>query len=849
MRLFPRFLLLLFSGSLVAFTPTLRAEVPAASPSPSPSDTVAASIAHPTPVGTWSWFLGPDVTFHPDHTFTDADASGTWTWTDEPNRRLRLNWTTTGSVDNLVLSDDGNHLQGGNNRSNGVSGDRLTPDPAAPAVPPSANPALTGSASPVGVWLWFVGRDITIHDDGTVTQPGQFGTWKWLDQSARRFRINWLTQPYVDTLALSDDGTRLGGVSNRGLEDKTFAVRVLSPLGTWRMNSGNEVAFHEDHSVTYPGHTGFWFWLNESTHLFKIEWSTMSLVDKFVVSDDGNHLTGRNSETMRLSGTRASGPLPVPPPDGVTVVPSASSSPASSPAVGVPSTPSAGSIPAASPTASTITPVGTWRWFYGPNLTFQDDGTVTGTNRDARWAWTDQSKRELRVDYGGRWSPYHDFLTLSEDGNHLDGKNNVDMHITGDRVPAGTDTTPPSATDPTGAWLWSSGGYLTFHPDGTLVTTTNLSGTWKWSDEGKHSLAISWQDGHSDQLTMSSGGDLLQGTNSDGAQVSGERVPAEKAHPSPAAATPAAPIAASARTATATPPASIAVGPVGTWSWFFGPDLTFTADGAVTGAVRPAHWSWTDPAKRALKIEWGSDDPNVDTLTLSADGNTLEGSNDDDMAVSGHRLNPAAAPTADAPSDLAPTGTGSPVGKWRWFKGNPLIFRQDNYVVSSGRLGRWDWTDESKRELKVQWARSTTVDHLTLSADGTHLDGMDTTGTKVSGQRMPLSADASPAATAESAPSQTANPGAAPASPEGRWKWCDGEEIITFQGERVSSNFDHFGTWKWTDDNHRTVEIDWQNIPFVDTLTFSADNDHLRGPNDQSNVIYGDRLPAPTTEH
>lgn len=194
---------------------------------------------------------------------------------------------------------------------------------------------------------------------------------------------------------------------------------------------------------------------------------------------------------------------------------------------------------------------------------------------------------------------------------------------------------------------------------------------------------------------------------------------------------------ASTPAATATPAPVVKPTPVGNWKWFVGPALTFDAKGAVTGTRRPAVWFWLDEDKRELQVVWGGPDPGLDKLTLSEDGNRLEGSNNDGTPISGSRI-------VEAPEPAAPAaGTGvvtnvSPLGTWSWFFGPDLTFHEDGTVTGENRTARWVWTDQSKRELRVDFGGdySGYRDSLTLSEDGKRLRGVNNTGMEISGDRL-----------------------------------------------------------------------------------------------------------------
>ena len=76
-------------------------------------------------VGAWKWFVGPQLTFSADHSFTNGENSGSWELTNASQRKYTLRWDVGGFVDEVILSSDGKTLTGTNNQNNKVSGERV----------------------------------------------------------------------------------------------------------------------------------------------------------------------------------------------------------------------------------------------------------------------------------------------------------------------------------------------------------------------------------------------------------------------------------------------------------------------------------------------------------------------------------------------------------------------------------------------------------------------------------------------------------------------------------------------------------------------------------------------------
>ena len=86
--------------------------------------------------------------------------------------------------------------------------------PAAPNTKPESS--LQSYSTPVGVWRWFVGPDITIKEDGAAELETDRGRWAWTDKERRGFQISWEKKDVVDSLILSLDGRRVTGINTRG---------------------------------------------------------------------------------------------------------------------------------------------------------------------------------------------------------------------------------------------------------------------------------------------------------------------------------------------------------------------------------------------------------------------------------------------------------------------------------------------------------------------------------------------------------------------------------------------------------------------------------------------------------
>ena len=76
-------------------------------------------------MGTWKWFVGPELIIKADHTFNNGENSGTWEVTNAAERKYTFRWDVGGFVDEVTLSKDGRKLNGTNNQKNNVAGERV----------------------------------------------------------------------------------------------------------------------------------------------------------------------------------------------------------------------------------------------------------------------------------------------------------------------------------------------------------------------------------------------------------------------------------------------------------------------------------------------------------------------------------------------------------------------------------------------------------------------------------------------------------------------------------------------------------------------------------------------------
>jgi predicted Zn finger-like uncharacterized protein len=91
-----------------------------------------------------------------------------------------------------------------------------------------------------------------------------------------------------------------------------------------------------------------------------------------------------------------------------------------------------------------------------------------------------------------------------------------------------------------------------------------------------------------------------------------------------------------------------------------------------------------------------------------------------------------------APPKPAPTPSTDPfVGTWKWFRDAPVTVAANGTFLRNGKpAGTWKVIDARNRQYELRWsAPLTSVDVMTLSADGKNVDGKNQFGQRVTGTK------------------------------------------------------------------------------------------------------------------
>jgi hypothetical protein len=176
----------------------------------------------------------------------------------------------------------------------------------------------------------------------------------------------------------------------------------------------------------------------------------------------------------------------------------------------------------------------------------------------------------------------------------------------------------------------------------------------------------------------------------------------------------------------------------GHWHWFNG-GLTEFVEGGVARSLDP-----NDPAREVgrgtwravggtpitIEVTWAKDGWK-DTLTLSADGQRLEGFNQQNSRVWAERTR------LWRLEDCAGVA-----GAWKWFNGGRAEIDGQGRVIGYAANGKlddratWRCVNGSPRTIEIRWTKGGWKDTLVLSADGSRLEGKNQTNARVWADRI-----------------------------------------------------------------------------------------------------------------
>jgi hypothetical protein len=153
---------------------------------------------------------------------------------------------------------------------------------------------------------------------------------------------------------------------------------------------------------------------------------------------------------------------------------------------------------------------------------------------------------------------------------------------------------------------------------------------------------------------------------------------------------------------------------VGCYMWFNNQPVVIHSDGTMVGGPFTAHWRVVNAARREYTFTWPEA---TDTVTISADQQSLSGGNQYGFPTSGTRI----------------SGSGGLVGVWRWPNGVPVVVAPNGVFTAATFHGRWQATDAERGIYTLTWPNP--VDSVTLSPDGSRVSGTNQYGVAISGTK------------------------------------------------------------------------------------------------------------------
>jgi hypothetical protein len=198
--------------------------------------------------------------------------------------------------------------------------------------------------------------------------------------------------------------------------------------------------------------------------------------------------------------------------------PAAVPAPAPAPPIARGNTPAGTTTPGtAPPRANTSSAdralVGCWQWGNGAAVVIKRDGTMTAGPFTGRWRRDPSGAADAsRTPYKFTWPEPVDTLTMTPDGNRLNGSNQYGVVVTASRVSGGPQFP--------GVWKWGDVLIVQVNANGT-ASLGPLAGSWV--EAGRGLYRVTWPP-IEDSVQLSADGTSIRGMNQYGAAVSGTRL-------------------------------------------------------------------------------------------------------------------------------------------------------------------------------------------------------------------------------------------------------------------------------------------------------------------------------------
>lgn len=94
----------------------------------------------------------------------------------------------------------------------------------------------------VGKWKWFTGSVAEFYPEGRM--PGKGNSWRCADPQSRTFIVKWSNGKWIDTLKMSQDGSRVEGQNQVG--NRVWGTRLSGPPSQGQSNHGQAVPKKND---------------------------------------------------------------------------------------------------------------------------------------------------------------------------------------------------------------------------------------------------------------------------------------------------------------------------------------------------------------------------------------------------------------------------------------------------------------------------------------------------------------------------------------------------------------------------------------------------------------------------
>jgi len=264
----------------------------------------------------------------------------------------------------------------------------------------------------------------------------------------------------------------------------------------------------------------------------------------------------------------------------------------------------------------------------------------------------------------------------------------------------------------------------------------------------------------------------------------------------------------------------------GTWNWVSGQTLVIHHDGTFDvylngGKINEGHWTSLGRNQYRFVHRNGGW---VDTVTLSPDGDALDGTNNRSSTLHGSR--------SGGPEVMA-----HPVseleGTWNWVSGQTLALHRDgtfDVYLNGGKINEGQWTNLGGNRYRFVHRNGGWVDTVTLSPDGMALDGTNNRNSALHGSRS-------------GTPEVSAHPVRPRPQLEGTWNWVSGQTLVIHRDGtlEVYLNGEKINDGHWTNLEGNQYRFVHRNGGWVDTVTLSPDGKELDGTNNRNSTLHGSR--------